>query len=245
MKYPIVFWDSGGTIFRRGAEIEAVPGCPHPREVRERRALRVARFLEAYGHRSPADVAGLIAELESSLRPRQGALYSIETLAGALYERLGLGRRPEETLLLADALAGPRYRGWLYDGVAGAMEALSGAGVRMGVIANTEWTGRMMSRALAGVGLAGYLGPVICSCDLGVAKPDPRIFAAALAALQPGGAEPGRALYVGDRVANDIEGPVACGWGAALHLTEQADPPGQAVLAFTDYRELVSLVLGR
>jgi len=105
----------------------------------------------------------------------------------------------------------------------------------MGIIADTAWTGRMMCGVLEGVGLLDFFGTVICSCDLGVRKPDRRIFEAALST--------GPVLYIGDHIAKDIDGAVACGWDAALHLTMSTSSPGKAVLAFSDYRELVRFVL--
>ena len=124
------------------------------------------------------------------------------------------------------------------------MAALHRAGVRMGVIADTALTGRMMRRALHGVGLLECFGPVVCSCDLGFKKPDRRVFAAALEALGLSATSSDPVLYVGDSIAKDIEGAVAFGWDAALHLTKPTTQPSSAVLAFQDYRDVVRLVLG-
>ena len=244
MRYPIVFWDSGGTIFHSADRPEAFAGGPSPSDVREKRAFRAERALQMFGHTAPTDLARVIDELEADLRSRHEARYSVEILAEKLYDRLGIAERREETLLLADAIAGPRYRAWLWDGVADALAALHAAGVRMGVIADTALTGRMMRGALTGVGLAGFFGPVVCSCDLGVKKPDPRIFAAALAALSPSQPSDEPVLYVGDSLTKDIDGATAFGWDAALHLTMPTDPQSKAVLTFADYRDLVRLVLG-
>ncbi len=234
MRYPIVFWDSGGTIFC---------STDRPGDVRKKRAFRAARALEMFGQTPPADLPRVIDALEADLRSRHGASYSVELLAEKLHDQLGIAERKEEALLLADAIAGPRYRAWLCDGVAEALVVLHGAGVRMGVIANAELTGRMMRGALAGVGLADLFGPVVCSCDLGVQKPDRRIFAAALAALAPAVPSAGPVLYVGDNLTNDIDGAAACGWDAALHLTMPTNSRSKAVLTFSDYRDLVRLVL--
>ena len=101
----------------------------------------------------------------------------------------------------------------------------------------------MMRGVLEAVGLLDFFGTVICSCDLGVRKPDRRIFEAALAALASSAPPTGPVLYIGDHIAKDIDGAVACGWDAALHLTMSTSSPGKAVLAFSDYRELVRFVL--
>lgn len=159
MRYPVVFWDSGGTIFR--GDLPDAPDTPSPSQVRAARAFRALRVLEMFGCASPADLDQRIDELEAGLQTRLGPWYSLEALAAGIHRALELGERPEEALFLADALSGPRYRAWLWDGVAEALGALHGAGVRMGLIANTDWTGRMMRRALAGVRLENLFGPVI------------------------------------------------------------------------------------
>lgn len=243
MRYPIVFWDSGGTIFHSGDRPEGFAGYPSPGEVRKNRACRTGHALEMFGHIPPPDLSRMIDALEADLRAHHGARYSLEVLAAGLHDRLGIVQRREEALLLADALGGPRYCAWLWDGVAEALAKLHRAGVRMGVIADTHLTGRMMRNAMTGVGLADFFGPIICSCDLGVQKPDPRIFAAALAALAPPADAAGPVLYVGDNPAKDIDGATAFGWDAALHPTAPTDSRGKAVLAFSDYDDLVRLVL--
>lgn len=242
-RYPVVFWDSGGTIFH----FRDRPGGfadPSPAEVQAGRAARAAKALEMLGHRPPVDLPTVLGGLETELRARHALRYSFETLAAGLYRRMGLPAQLPEELLLADALAGPRYRSWLFDGVADALDALSGASVRMGLIADTVWTARMMRRALTGVGLAGHFGPVICSCDLGVSKPDARIFAAAASALRPAETEGRPILYVGDHLEKDVLGAAAAGWDAAYHVTTSGGSGGRAMLDFIDYRELVQLVCG-
>jgi HAD superfamily hydrolase (TIGR01549 family) len=243
MRYPIVFWDSGGTIFHSHDRPEGFADGPPPSEIHKNRSFRAERALEMFGHEPPANLPQLIDGLEIDLRARHGARYSLEVLAGGLYNHLGMARRREETLLLADAIGGPRYRAWLWDGVADALEALHRSGVRMGVIADTDLTGRMMRGALAGVGLVDFFGPIICSCDFGVQKPDGRIFATALAALAPSEPAPGPVLYVGDNPAKDVEGATAYGWDAALHPTKPTVSHDKAVVEFSDYQDLVRLVL--
>lgn len=242
MKYPVIFWDSGGTIFQSGGPLEtASGGSPSPQAVRAGRSARSALVLEMFGHPVPPDWSRLIDETATLLSAREEKRYNFEGLARGLYERMGLDQ-VEETLLLADALAGPRYRDWLCEGVATSIARFHEAGVRQGVLANTALTGRMMRGALAGVGLADYFDLVICSCDLGVAKPDRAIFEAARAALPASAAGLGPVLYVGDNVAKDIDGAVAFGWDAALHLTGDSCPDTRAVLTFRDYADLVRFV---
>ncbi len=85
----------------------------------------------------------------------------------------------------------------LYPGVPELLSALSDR-FHLGVIANqSEGTeGR-----LAGWGIREHLPLIFASAELGLAKPDPRIFAAA---LSQAGCEAEEALMVGDRLDNDI-----------------------------------------
>ncbi len=61
---------------------------------------------------------------------------------------------------------------------------------------------------LRGSGLSDYFDAVVVSGDLGIGKPDPRIFARVLGGL---GCAPERAAMVGDNPARDIAGALACG----------------------------------
>jgi putative hydrolase of the HAD superfamily len=81
------------------------------------------------------------------------------------------------------------------------LEALRRAGVRTGVVS----AGLQVKQAekLIRLGVVEYLDPaaIFFSDQLGVSKPNPKIYAKACAAL---GVEPSRALYVGDRPASDV-----------------------------------------
>jgi HAD superfamily hydrolase (TIGR01509 family) len=91
-----------------------------------------------------------------------------------------------------------------------ALARLKAAGLLLGVVSNSE--GRV-EKALEAAGLRKYFDVVVDSGVLGIEKPDPRIFQAALKAL---GVEPDEALYVGDLYEVDIVGARAAGMEAVL-----------------------------
>ncbi|MBZ5639245.1 MAG: HAD family hydrolase [Acidobacteriia bacterium] len=110
--------------------------------------------------------------------------------------------------------------------VRGAVDIVSrlhGAGFRIGVVSNAE--GRV-ERDLASAGFAGILDAVVDSHVVGVAKPDPRIFAIALERLR---ARPDTAVFVGDVPAVDVVGARAAGIAPVLldrhDLYPTADAP--------------------
>lgn len=84
------------------------------------------------------------------------------------------------------------------------------AGLAAGVISNSNGSVRM---ALEAVGLAGHLDFVLDSTEVGIEKPDPRIFALA---LERAGLEPPHAVYVGDLYSVDVLGARAAGLDAVL-----------------------------
>jgi putative hydrolase of the HAD superfamily len=90
-------------------------------------------------------------------------------------------------------------------GAAEALAALRAAGRRIAVVSNFD---RRLPGILAGLDLAPGLDACILPADAGAAKPDPRIFRAALAAL---GARPDEAACVGDDRALDLEPARALG----------------------------------
>jgi putative hydrolase of the HAD superfamily len=92
--------------------------------------------------------------------------------------------------------------------------------------------------ALAQAGLLHLVDDVVSSAVVGAAKPDVRLFEAALAAA---GCGPGEAIHVGDSLENDVAGATAAGIAALLLVRSGDAPPGVPVI-----RSLVELpaVLG-
>ena len=91
-----------------------------------------------------------------------------------------------------------------------ALDRLRAAGLRLGVVSNSD--GRV-EEALVAAGLRDRFDVVLDSALVGVEKPDPAIFRAALDAL---GVAPAEALYVGDLYEVDVVGARAAGMPAAL-----------------------------
>jgi HAD superfamily hydrolase (TIGR01509 family) len=91
-----------------------------------------------------------------------------------------------------------------------ALARLRAAGLRLAVVSNSD--GRV-EQALAAAGLRDYFDVVVDSAVVGVEKPDPRIFQAALDRL---GVKPDEAIYVGDLYAIDVVGARAAGMEAVL-----------------------------
>jgi putative hydrolase of the HAD superfamily len=104
-------------------------------------------------------------------------------------------------------------------GTAGALDRLRAAGLRLGIVSNSD--GRV-EEALTAAGIRDRFEVVLDSALVGVEKPDPAIFRAALTAL---GVAPEEALYVGDLYEVDVVGARAAGLEAILLVPDGA-PPG-------------------
>jgi len=96
-----------------------------------------------------------------------------------------------------------------------ALGRLRAAGIRLGVVSNSD--GRV-EEALEAADLLRYFDVVLDSALVGVEKPDPAIFRAALEALD---VRPDEALFVGDLYEVDVVGARAAGMTAVLLC-----PPG-------------------
>jgi putative hydrolase of the HAD superfamily len=151
-----------------------------------------------------------------------------------------LGHR-DDGLQLAEALfaafsdpAG--YR--LFDDVRPALEALAGRGVTLGVVSNFEpW----LEDVLALQGVDHLFAAVAISGKLGVAKPDPEIFRAA---LKEAGAEPEATVHVGDQPVNDVAAARAVGITPVLIDRYGRHPDPDGVHRVEDLPGLVRLVYG-
>ena len=91
-----------------------------------------------------------------------------------------------------------------------ALEALRAMGLRLTVVSNANGTLRAHLERLQ---LARWFDCVLDSCELGVEKPDPRLFEIA---LERSGARPESTIHVGDLYHVDVVGARAAGLRAVL-----------------------------
>lgn len=107
---------------------------------------------------------------------------------------------------------------------AAALQSLRDAGFRLGLVSNITLLGELVREDLHRLGILHLFDAVVLSSELGVRKPHPRIYARALEGLGVGGE---RALFVGDRLREDVAGPQAAGMRAVLtrqFRQEECDP---------------------
>jgi putative hydrolase of the HAD superfamily len=100
------------------------------------------------------------------------------------------------------------------------LESLRDRGLKLGLVSNAFDPGWLLRRDLEQMGLAERLDFSVFSSEVGVRKPDPRIFECALEAL---GVEPERALFVGDRLYEDVRGAGELGMTTVQALWFRAD----------------------
>ena len=127
----------------------------------------------------------------------------------------------------------------LFDDVRPALEELTGRGLTLGVVSNFEpW----LADILALQEIDHLFATVAISGVLGVAKPDPGIFEAALAEA---GADPSATVHVGDQPANDVAAARAVGITPVLIDRFARYPEPDGAHRVEDLRGLVKLVNGQ
>ena len=101
-----------------------------------------------------------------------------------------------------------------------ALRSLRERGLRLVVVSNWDWS---LPQWLERAGLAELVDEVVSSAVVGVAKPSPEIFRAALDLAD---AAPEEALHVGDSMSSDVEGARAAGLRAVLIARRGGAPDG-------------------
>ena len=97
----------------------------------------------------------------------------------------------------------------------GVLTALRERGLRTGLLSNTHWPRDLHERWLAEAGLLELLDARLYTSDMTHMKPHAEAFRALLDAV---GVEPERAVFVGDRLRDDISGAQAVGM-RTVHMT--------------------------
>jgi putative hydrolase of the HAD superfamily len=159
-------------------------------------------------------------------------------IADAVIRALG-GGSADAVAACADAIVAEWVRVEnfaLYDDVVPCFERLRGAGVRLGLVSNTS---RDLDEIVASFALAAYIEVGVASVELGVAKPSPAIFGAA---LERAGVAAEETVMVGDSVEDDVKGALACGMGAVLlDRAGRYDLPYMTIRTLGDLPAVLSL----
>jgi putative hydrolase of the HAD superfamily len=116
------------------------------------------------------------------------------------------------------------------------LEALRSRGLKLGIVSNGLDPGPLLHRDLADTGVAERVDFAVFSSELGVRKPHPAIFRRALEALD---VDAGSALFIGDRLYEDVLGASQVGmktvqalWFRADEHPEGGEPDYQAFTQF-------------
>jgi putative hydrolase of the HAD superfamily len=101
------------------------------------------------------------------------------------------------------------------------LETLRERGLKLALVSNAIDPPWLLHRDLEQAGVAERLDAAVFSSEVGWRKPHAAIFERALELL--GGIEPGRALFVGDSLANDVAGAAALGMTTVQAVWFRAD----------------------
>jgi HAD superfamily hydrolase (TIGR01549 family) len=105
------------------------------------------------------------------------------------------------------------------EGVGDMLRQFQRQGLPVGIVSNTFVPGEVLDRHLEQFGLLDLLPIRVYSCDVGIRKPDRRIFEIALKKI---GVEASSAIFIGDSPRADIVGANRCGMVSVLK-----DPHGR------------------
>jgi FMN phosphatase YigB (HAD superfamily) len=211
---PCVALDFGGVIARpgrspRGEDVAAAlrdrlglpvsPGLPEA--VDQAKTAAKAAYRACGQQTSWPDILAAAARIAGTRIPDPGEL------AAALWD------------VVPDGLVDPA--------AAAAVRALRDRGHVLVLACNTRRPLASRRRTLAAAGIEGCFAALVLSSELGVAKPDPRFYAAVLAAAsEHAGCGPGGVVFAGDTPAKDVAGPVRAGMRAVLIRPWTGEPEG-------------------
>lgn len=211
MAIKAVFFDAAGTLFepvRRVGESYAAVASRHGVEVTPAELSR--RFRICFEEAPRLAFPGAGGEL-SALERRWW-----REVVARVFEPCGRFENFENFFDELFAYFATPHAWRLYPDAIETLAALQARGVRMSVISNFD--SRLVA-ILDGLGAAPFFESILVSSRVGYAKPDARIFAAA---LQHHGVAPEEALHVGDSEPNDLVGATQAGLRGLLIDRERA-----------------------
>ncbi|MDZ7728450.1 MAG: HAD family hydrolase [Dehalococcoidia bacterium] len=207
--------DLGDTLFRLD---------PMPADIE----ARVARVL-AHSGADGLDAAALVGAIQERLAANTTLQeLDIEHIARDLLRKFdaapSLAPHVARTFHLADL-----FRFDAAPSLAATLAGFRDRGVKLIAVSNTSTSSRLLRAYLDAIGVLRLFDATVFSLELGWKKPHPAIYHAALEAA---GVAPDEAIFVGDRVREDVGGPLAEGIPAVLsHQYRQEPVDGVSPLA--------------
>jgi putative hydrolase of the HAD superfamily len=187
----------------------------------ERTGLAPRTLMNAFGRTRPRRAIGEFGSVEGDLRA------VLEAAGAEVTDELVNDLARLEREMLEGGIH-------LWDDALPTIGELRDRGLRVAVVSNCDHSTRPI---VDRIGLTAAVDAVILSFEVGAAKPDPRIYLAALEAL--GGVEPGDAVFVDDQ-ARYCDAAAALGMETVLILREEASP-GEGVSEPGDHRVIEDL----
>ena len=116
---------------------------------------------------------------------------------------------------------------------------LGAHGIKRGICSNAPFPPEMMRRQVDSNGVGEMVDAVVFSSEVGRRKPAPEVYRAALDAI---GVDARHALFVGDRVREDYEGPLALGMRAVILTAHAEEAPPKGVPTIASLTEVLNLL---
>jgi putative hydrolase of the HAD superfamily len=240
-----VLFDLYGTLWTSAAgQLDRREPAPAPDGLRE--------LLERYGcPLSPQELAGALAAAirrEHVRRRAEGADFPEVRIERLWAELLGLEpARARAFAVEHEALANPV---WPTPGLRGALRRLRRPGLRLGILSNAQFYAPLLFECFLGEGpqALGFREDLLLySCQLGLAKPSPRLFEIARERLASAGVSAAEVLMVGNDALRDLAPARAAGFQTALFAGDArslrgAEQAGEATAVITDLRQLPRLL---
>jgi putative hydrolase of the HAD superfamily len=116
---------------------------------------------------------------------------------------------------------------------------LRSRGIRRAICSNAPFPPEMMRRQLDTNGIGALMDAAVFSSMIGRRKPAPEMYRAALDAI---GVAPNRALFVGNRVREDYDGPRSLGMRAVICTAHNTEPTPPGIPSIASLRDLSGLL---
>jgi FMN phosphatase YigB (HAD superfamily) len=176
----------------------------------------------------PAQTGRAAAALRRRFERDPGDLSELDYAAAVtdVLAELGLPAPPEVVRRCIEA----EYRCWaparhVHPQTVALLDGVRALHLRCAVVADTFDPPGLYRADLAAQGIAGRVDAIVLSCELGVRRPHPGVYAAVAAALA---AEPTEVMFVGDRLREDVAGPAEAGMQTCLATWYRDDAGGRA-----------------